>query len=37
MTTDPRAPDDLTLEDVSRLAAPFLRLWWSRRSRLVHH
>jgi LysR family transcriptional regulator, low CO2-responsive transcriptional regulator len=27
------ARDDLTLEDVSRLAAPFLRLWWSRRSR----
>ena len=26
------AKDDLTLEDVSRLAAPFLRLWWSRRS-----
>jgi DNA-binding transcriptional LysR family regulator len=24
---------DLTLEDVGRLAAPFLRLWWSRRSR----
>jgi DNA-binding transcriptional LysR family regulator len=27
------AKDDLTLEDVSRQAAPFLRLWWSRRSR----
>jgi LysR family transcriptional regulator, low CO2-responsive transcriptional regulator len=27
------AKDDLTLEDVSRLAAPFLRLWWSRQSR----
>lgn len=27
------AKDDLTLDDVSRLAAPFLRLWWNRRSR----
>lgn len=27
------AKDDLTLADVSRLAAPFLRLWWSRGSR----
>jgi LysR family transcriptional regulator, low CO2-responsive transcriptional regulator len=25
--------DDLTLEDVGQLAAPFLRLWWSQRSR----
>ena len=27
------AGDNLTLADVGRLAAPFLRLWWSRQSR----
>lgn len=37
VVASPRHPlavrGDLTLEEVSRLAGPFLRLWWSRRSR----